>query len=146
MLVLTFFKVRHAEGSQGEESKMAAPRKAPQGIATVTSHARVEGKMYCLGFGQDERVTNPGDLLIVMVQEIHENLKTQEIEMALKIRGQDIHVFIQAARSAAALWEENKDWLRSPVTREVQRMVEPATRTEDLIRIVAGHTQQRKAI
>lgn len=102
--------------------------------------------MYCLGFGQDERVTNPGDLLIVMVQEIHENLKTQEIEMALKIRGRDIQVFIEAARLAAALWEENKDWLQAPVTREVQRVVEPATRTEDLIRIVAGHTKQRKAI
>jgi len=96
---------------------MSAPRMQPSGMVTVTSHATMDGRLECFGFGQDERIPNPGDLLIVTTNWIRENHKIQEIEFTLRIRGRDMGLFVQAAGDALLLWKDNQHWLSASSSR-----------------------------
>ena len=95
---------------------MSAPRMQPSGMIEVTSNARLEGKLNVFGYGQDDRIPNPGDLLIVTTNWIKENARNQEIEFALRIRGRDMHLFVSAAQEALQLWNDNKHWLQAPMS------------------------------
>ena len=90
---------------------MSAPRMHPTGIVEVVSHAQMEGKVSIYGYGQDDRCHSPGDLLIVTTNWIRENARVQEVEFSLKIRGRQIHLFVEAAKEALLLWDDNKHWL-----------------------------------
>ena len=94
---------------------MTAPRMQPNGIVNVTSTATMQGKLELFGFGQDERIPNPGDLLIVTTDYVMENAHRQKVEFTLKLRGRDMHLFVQAAVIAERLWDENKHWLNASV-------------------------------
>ena len=96
---------------------MSAPRMQPSGIVNVTSHATMEGKLECFGYGSRPDIPNPGDLLIVTTNYLRENMKVQEIEFTLKIRGKHMSIFCEAAASALELWEDNKHWLEASSTR-----------------------------
>jgi hypothetical protein len=87
----------------------------PSGIVEVVSHAQMEGKVSIYGYGQDERCHSPGDLLIVTTNWIRENARVQEVEFSLKIRGRQIHLFVEAAKEALLLWDDNKHWLMAPM-------------------------------
>jgi hypothetical protein len=91
---------------------MSAPRMHPSGIVEVVSHAQMEGKVSIYGYGQDDRCHSPGDLLIVTTNWIRENARVQEVEFSLKIRGRQIHLFVEAAKEALLLWDDNKHWLQ----------------------------------
>ena len=95
---------------------MSAPRMQPSGMIEVVSNARLEGKLNVYGFGQDDRIPNPGDLLIVTTNWIKENARTQEIEFSLRIRGRDMALFVEAAREALLLWNDNKHWLQASMS------------------------------
>jgi hypothetical protein len=88
----------------------------PSGMIEVTSNARLEGKLNVFGYGQDDRIPNPGDLLIVTTNWIKENARNQEIEFALRIRGRDMELFVSAAQEALQLWNDNKHWLQAPMS------------------------------
>jgi hypothetical protein len=90
---------------------MSAPRMHPSGIVEVVSHAQMEGKISIYGYGQDDRCHSPGDLLIVTTNWIRENARVQEVEFSLKIRGRQIYLFVEAAKEALLLWDDNKHWL-----------------------------------
>ena len=90
---------------------MSAPRMHPSGIVEVVSHAQMEGKVSIYGYGQDDRCHSPGDLLIVTTNWIRENARVQEVEFSLKIRGRQIYLFVEAAKEALLLWDDNKHWL-----------------------------------
>jgi hypothetical protein len=94
---------------------MSAPRMHPSGIVEVISHAQMEGKVSIYGYGQDDRCHSPGDLLIVTTNWIRENARVQEVEFSLKIRGRQIHLFVEAAKEALILWDENKHWLNASI-------------------------------
>jgi hypothetical protein len=96
---------------------MSAPRMHPSGIVEVVSHAQMEGKVSIYGFGQDDRCHSPGDLLIVTTNWIRENARVQEVEFSLKIRGRQIHLFVEAAKEALLLWDDNKHWLDAPMNK-----------------------------
>jgi hypothetical protein len=95
---------------------MSAPRMQPSGLIEVVSNARLEGKLNVYGFGQDDRIPNPGDLLIVTTNWIRENARTQEIEFSLRIRGRDMALFVEAAKEALLLWNDNKNWLQASMS------------------------------
>ena len=95
---------------------MSAPRMHPSGMIEVVSNARLEGKLSIYGYGQDDRIPNPGDLLIVTTNWIKENARTQEIEFSLRIRGRDMALFVEAAKEALLLWNDNKHWLQAPMS------------------------------
>jgi hypothetical protein len=94
---------------------MGAPRLAPVGLVNVVSTAQLQGKLELFGYGADERVVNPGDLLIVTTDFVGENMHRQKVEFTLKLCGRDMHLFVEAARTALTLWQDNKHWLDAPV-------------------------------
>jgi hypothetical protein len=110
---------------------MSAPREAASGMVNVTSHANLEGRIECFGFGQDSRIPNPGDLLIVTTNSVRENHKIQEIEFALRIRGKHLHHFIKAAKEALLMYEDNRDWLEASASQPVRQESRSALRAED---------------
>ena len=95
---------------------MSAPRMQPSGMIEVTTNARLEGKLNLYGYGFDDRIPNPGDLLIVTSNWIKENARMQEIEFALRIRGRDMALFAAAAQEALLLWNDNKHWLQASMS------------------------------
>jgi len=94
---------------------MSAPKLQPSGFVTVTSNATMQGKLELFGFGFDDRIVNPGDLLIVSTDYLQENGHRQKVEFTLKVRGRDMHLFVDAAHTAELLWDENKHWLNASV-------------------------------
>jgi len=110
---------------------MSAPREAASGMVRITSHSNLEGRIECYGYGQDPRIPNPGDLLIVTVNEISENFKVQEIEFALRIRGKHLHHFIKAAKEALLMYEDNRDWLESSASQPMRQESRSGLRAED---------------
>ena len=95
---------------------MTAPKMQPSGIVNVVSTATMQGKLELFGYGQDERIPNPGDLLIVTTDYVMENAHRQKVEFTLKLRGRDMHLFVQAAVIAERLWDENEHWLNAPLS------------------------------
>ena len=96
---------------------MSAPRMQPSGRIDVTSHNKMEGRLSCYGFGEDDRAINPGDLLIVGVQWLRENSKLVETEFVLSLRGRDMSYFVEHAKHALDLWADNKHWLTAPMNK-----------------------------
>ena len=94
---------------------MTAARQAPMGMVNVVSTAQLQGKLELFGYGADDRVVNPGDLLIVTTDFVGENMHRQKVEFTLKLRGRDMHLFLEAAKTAEMLWVDNKHWLSAPV-------------------------------
>ena len=94
---------------------MSAPRMQPSGMVNVTSTAQLQGKLELFGFGQDSRAISPGDLLIVTSDYVGENFHRQKVEFTLRLRGRDMHLFVDAAKIAQALWVENEHWLNASV-------------------------------
>ena len=87
----------------------------PQGFVNVVSSATMQGKLELFGYGFDDRVVNPGDLLIVSSDYIQENGHKQKVEFTLKLRGRDMQLFVDEATIARNLWDENKHWLNASV-------------------------------
>ena len=94
---------------------MSAPKLQPSGFVTVVSSATMQGKLELFGYGFDDRIANPGDLLIVSTDYVQESGHRQKVEFTLKVRGRDMHIFCEAARTAEMLWVENEHWLNSSV-------------------------------
>ena len=92
---------------------MSAPKMQPSGMVNVTSTAQMQGKLELFGYGFDNRVINPGDLLIVSSDYIGENLHKQKVEFTLRLRGRDMQLFVDASTTARNLWDENKNWLNA---------------------------------
>jgi hypothetical protein len=103
-------------GSLVGSGQMSAPRMHPSGIVEVVSHAQMEGKVSLYGYGQDDRCHSPGDLLIVTTNWTRENARVQEIEFSLKIRGRQMNLFVDAAKEALLLWDDNKHWLNASMS------------------------------
>jgi hypothetical protein len=84
-------------------------------MVNVVSTAQLQGKLELFGFGQDVRAISPGDLLIVTSDYVGENFHRQKVEFTLRLRGRDMHLFVDAAKIAQALWVENEHWLNASV-------------------------------
>jgi len=95
---------------------MAAPRMHPSGRIDVTSHNKMEGRLACFGFGENDLAINPGDLLIVGTQWLRENTKLVETEFVLSLRGRDMDYFVAHALHARDLYTDNKHWLTAPMS------------------------------
>ena len=94
---------------------MTSLKLQPQGFTSVTSSASMQGKLELFGYGFDDRVINPGDLIIVSSDYVGENFHKQKVEFTLRLRGRDMQLFVDAATTARNLWDENKHWLDAAV-------------------------------
>ena len=93
---------------------MASPRMQPSGTVDMTTHQRIDGKLSCFGYGQDERAINPGDLMIIGSNWFKENQRLVETEFALRIRGRDMAYFLEHSQIAHDLYQDNRHWLSAP--------------------------------
>jgi hypothetical protein len=123
---------------------MSAPRMHPSGMIEVVSNARLEGKLSIYGYGQDNRIPNPGDLLIVTTNWIKENARTQEIEFSLRIRGRDMALFVEAAKEALMLWNDNKHWLQAPISNPGDTRPMTKIRSTDQAAAIKGFYDQNR--
>lgn len=123
---------------------MSAPRMHPSGMIEVVSNARLEGKLSIYGYGQDERIPNPGDLLIVTTNWIKENARTQEIEFSLRIRGRDMALFVEAAKEALMLWNDNRHWLQAPISNPGDTRSMTKIRSMDQAAAIKGFYDQNR--
>ena len=94
---------------------MAAPKMQPMGMVNVVSTAQLQGKLELFGYGAHEGAINPGDLLIICTDYVGENMHKQKVEFKLRLRGRDMHLFLEASRIANNLWNENEHWLNASV-------------------------------
>jgi hypothetical protein len=86
-------------------------------MVNVVSTAQLQGKLELFGFGADPRAINPGDLLIVTTDFVGENMHRQKVEFTLRLRGRDMHLFVEASKNAEMLWDENKHWLNASLNK-----------------------------
>jgi hypothetical protein len=94
---------------------MSAPRRQPSGMVNVVSTAQLQGKLELYGYGTHEGAINPGDLLIICTDYITENMHRQKVEFKLRLRGEDMHLFVEASHNAEIMYVDNKHWLKAPV-------------------------------
>ena len=88
---------------------------APSGRSsvTLTTHHPQATRHRLHMFGDDERVINPGDLLI----ESRIGAGTDaDVVIATYFRGSEIGALAEAALTCAALYDANADWLSAPIT------------------------------
>jgi hypothetical protein len=90
----------------GTEAHPDAVLGARVGI-TVSTAGDSRARFY--GYGQHDAVPNPGGLLMVT--------RIGDTELAVLLRGGQMRQLADAARQAADLYAEEREWLESPVTR-----------------------------
>ena len=83
----------------------------------TTSEINVKARVKALCFGDDERLINPGDLLLEMVNtEQGDRLGANQTRFEVYISGRDIEQLLGQVERAAYLWRQNK-WLRETTSR-----------------------------
>ena len=65
-------------------------------------------------YGDDDRVPNPGDLLIVTTLG---DANTGLTELAVLVPGREVGLFARESNASHLEYEATKDWLSQPVTR-----------------------------
>jgi hypothetical protein len=119
---------------------MSELRMNPSGTVTVKTSAVTNGKLTCYGYGQDDRVINPGDLLIVGTNFMRENMKTVETEIAIRLRGRDLSYFFDHVVDALRLWNDNKEWLQAPASQPgIDMRSTSAKRTSDQLDAIRSY-------
>jgi len=95
----------------------------PTARVNVTSTSKAVARLKLYGHGEDDRVVNEGDLLIVSQTYLSESNAKQSVDFEITVRGCDMFLLAEKAAKAVALYEENKDYLRSPATRTVSNQL-----------------------
>ena len=97
-------------------------RESPSPVNTAatfrtTSEINVKARVKALVFGEDNRIINPGDLLLEMVQtEQGDRLGANQTRFEIYISGRDIEALLGQVERAAYLRRQN-DWLSEPSSR-----------------------------
>jgi hypothetical protein len=83
----------------------------------TTSEINVKARVKALVFGDDERLINPGDLLLEMVNTKQgDRLGANQTRFEVYISGRDIEQLLGQVERAAYLWRQN-EWLRESTSR-----------------------------
>lgn len=88
----------------------------PTARVAVKIQAHDRTRLRILAYGDDPRVPNPGDLLFIADIGDSRNGLT---ELGMLIMGREMNQLLPAVSEALDLYEENKDWLSAPVTRDL---------------------------
>ena len=113
----------------------------------MNTHQRIDGKLSCFGYGQDDRAINPGDLVIVGKNWLQENYKLIETQFALKLRGRDMVYFLHHAQLAHNLYQENAHWLSASSSAPgVDMRSRSDIRKSDNVRAVKAYYQRSSKI
>ena len=113
MLRIHFTGKRHAAtyGKKGDSMT------SPSARVAVTTTQKSVARLKVFNYGEDPRVANEGDLLIVSENSLGEAGTQSQVQFEITIRGRDMSAFNQSVQKALGLWEANKDYLLQPATR-----------------------------
>lgn len=89
----------------------------PSGRIKVTTVSKSVARLHLYGYGEDDRVPNEGDILIVSDTYLAESEKKADNEFELLIRGKDMWMLAEKVSAALTMYEANKEYLRQPVTK-----------------------------
>ena len=82
------------------------------------SEVNIKTKLRALVFGEDDRVINPGDILLEMASEgSGDRLGQNAQKFEIYIAGRDIEGLLGQVERAAYLYRVNKEWLSQPSSR-----------------------------
>jgi len=93
----------------------------PTARTSVTSKSKQVSRLKLYGFGEDPRVPNEGDLLIVSETFLRESGNQQDIEFEILLRGSDMFLMKAKVDAAIEMFNANSDYLRQPATRSISR-------------------------
>ena len=100
----------------------------PTAKTAVRSVSKQVSRLKLYGYGEDPRVPNEGDILIVSETYLRESGNQQDIEFEILLRGRDMFMVKEKVDAASALYEANKDYLSQPATRVIRNQLPiPAT-------------------
>jgi len=87
------------------------------GRIRATTEVNFKSSMVAYVFGEDDRVVNPGDLLLVMSQSEPGDRNQANIrKFEIQINGNQMSGLLSQVKRAADLFKLNEDWLRTPAT------------------------------
>ena len=89
----------------------------PSGRVKVTTVSKSVARLHLYGYGEDDRVPNEGDILIVSDTYLADGEKKADNEFELLIRGKDMWMLAEKVSAALTMYEANKEYLSQPVTR-----------------------------
>lgn len=98
----------------------------PTARTSVTSSSKQVSRLKLYGFGEDPRVVNEGDMLIVSETTLRETGNFQDIEFEIMLRGSEMFALKEKVDAAVKLYEENKEYLSRPATTFTKRSPIPA--------------------
>ena len=90
---------------------------SPTARVAVTTTQKSVQRLKIFNYGEDPRVANEGDLLIVSTNSLVEAGTRSDVEFEMTIRGRDMEHFKEYVDRAMNLWNENRDYLLQPATR-----------------------------
>ena len=90
---------------------------SPTARVAVTTTQKSVQRLKIFNYGEDPRVANEGDLLIVSTNSLVEAGTRSDVEFEMTIRGRDMEYFKEYVDRAMKLWNENKDYLLQPASR-----------------------------
>ena len=96
----------------------------PSARVTVTSQSKSVARLRLYGYGEDPRVANEGDLLIVSETALGDAGVGSTTEFEITVRGKDMKHLATKVNAAVKLYDENADYLSQPVS----RVISPAER------------------
>lgn len=87
------------------------------GRIRATTEVNFKTRMDTYLFGEDDRVANPGDLLIVMSESAPgDRLGNNMRQFEIVVNGDQMSGLLTAVTRAKDLYDLNRGWLKSPVT------------------------------
>ena len=78
----------------------------PSGRVTMTTTSQSMSRLHIFNHGEDPRVVNEGDLLIVSENGLREAGQKSQVDFELTIRGRDMFIFAKHVEKALKLWDE----------------------------------------
>ena len=96
----------------------------PSARIKVTNTMRNVARLRVFNYGEDERVANEGDLLIVSDTGITGDGRNSDTMFEITIRGKDMQMFMDHVAKAMNLYEANKDYLSQPATRQLSAVAQ----------------------
>jgi hypothetical protein len=90
----------------------------PSGHIRATSETNFKGRIRALIFGQDDRVINPGDMILEMERNSPaDRLGNNSERFEIYIAGRDMAGLLDQVTRAHDLFNQNAEWLLQPSSR-----------------------------
>jgi hypothetical protein len=87
------------------------------GRIRATTEVNFKSSMVAFVFGEDDRVVNPGDLLLVMSQsEPGDRNQGNVRKFEMYVNGNQMGGLLDQVKRAADLFKLNEEWLRTPAS------------------------------